>query len=227
MKTFSRAPLPFDFDGYTGRLAGVAATNRLLADLAALAEGCPRHKRMPEPLRRVVVGRLAAEDLIGGVDWITVSSSVLFSCNCAASLEDMSTRTLYNNIRGAYDAEGYLGGVEVVKCDYRELLQAEPRAFAILDPPYLSTDTAAYSKDTFWGLTDVSDSLQGRNFAYFTSSKSELVELCGWLGQHTDFSNPFAGAERHALSTSPNGNCKGYEDIMLFGGGNKETIDTI
>lgn len=111
-----------DFDNYRERLANIDRTNALLADLRVLTKDSPRHKLITGKVREAILSRIAEEEKIGFVDYITVSSSLLFSMKYATSLDGLRKQSLYNNIRKSqYSAEGYLDGLEIVSCDYKEL----------------------------------------------------------------------------------------------------------
>ncbi len=92
----------------------------------------------------------------------------------------------YNNMRlSDYCCEGYLDGLEVVCCDYRELVDRyrdSPDVVFLIDPPYIATDISTYRMD--WKLTDYLDVLlvlEGHPFIYFTSGKSPYwISAGGW-----------------------------------------------
>jgi site-specific DNA-adenine methylase len=131
----------------------------------------------------------------------------------------MSAQTLYNRIKQTdYRADGYLEGVETVKLDYRKLFARYGRSKCvfIIDPPYLSTDVKTYSAD-YWKLKDYLDvlnAIDGVNYVYFTSEKSNVVELCEWI-EKRGMRNPFRRAIRCKISvTVPNAGS--YEEIVLY-----------
>lgn len=209
-----------DFDGYHSRIANIPRTNALLADLRTMLQGYPDSKMIREPLRTAILERILEDERTGMVDYITLSSSLLFSMNYATSYEDLRKNTLYNNIRQTdYNADGYLDGIEVVRHDYRDLFnrwRGRPNVCFFIDPPYLSTDAATYTN--YWRLGDYLDvlhTLKDTNYFYFTSNKSSIVELCDWLEHNYDACNPFAGAVRRETTSRMNYNST-YTDIMLF-----------
>ncbi len=137
----------------------------------------------------------------------------------ATTLEEMRKHTMYNRIRrSGYDADGYLDGIVVESCDYRELFRKyrdRDDVVFLVDPPYLSTDVGTYSM--YWKLSDYLDVLKilvGHRYVYFTSDKSSIVELCDWLGRNKEIGNPFIGATRKEFNASMNYNSH-YTDIML------------
>lgn len=69
-----------------------------------------------------------------------------------------------------------------------------------------------------WGLKeylDVLSILVNRDYIYFTSNKSQILELCEWMGENKDNCNPFAHATQVKVNTTLNYNAK-YTDIMVY-----------
>ncbi|MGV4535531.1 DNA adenine methylase [Ornithobacterium rhinotracheale] len=211
-----------DFDNFQKRLKAIPETNKILEELRALNLKTPRSKIIQGEEKEKVLEVLKRADKRGFVDWITLSGSLKFSMNYGLKLEDFTNDTLYNTIRKTNfdEASDYLAGIEVVSEDYRHLFQKYKdldNVVFLADPPYLSTDTATYANDKYWKLTDyleVLETLQGSNFFYFTSNKSQVVELCQWLGTRTNESlNPFKDATCTAMTNCPTHKTS-YQDIM-------------
>jgi hypothetical protein len=166
-----------------------------------------------------VLERVELEDKKGFVDYITLSSSILFSMKYVQSFEELKKETLYNTVRQSdYTAEGYLDGLDIVELDYKELYNKYkdlPNVVFLVDPPYLSTDCSTYK--SYWKLKDYLDVLQvlhHTSYFYFTSNKSSIIELCEWIETKTPMSNPFNNAERLETSNPVNYQTS-YTDIML------------
>lgn len=211
-----------DFDNYRKRLSNIPRTNLLLADFRRMAEGVPRHKPITGKAREKIYRRIEQEENEWGyVDYITLSSSLMFSMKYKMSLDGMRKETLYNNIRKADYApcNDYLEGLEIVCKDYREVFNEykdTPGVVFLVDPPYLSTDVSTYSM--CWKLSDYLDVLTvltGHSFVYFTSNKSSIVELCEWMGRKRTLGNPFEGCVRSEFNAHMNYS-SGYTDIMLY-----------
>lgn len=213
-----------DYDNYCERLSHVAETNRRLAHCRELLSGCPPGSRITGNYRETVLQYLKEEDRRGYVDWITLSASLRFSMNYAKSYAEFQKDTMYNHVRrDDYVMNSYLDGLEVVSKDYSELctqFRDTPRALFVADPPYLSTDTSTYSSDGYWKLKDylnVLTVLSGLNYVYFTSDKSQIVELCEWLERNAGkVRNIFQGAQVITVLSRPTGTNAGYEDMMLY-----------
>ncbi|MDH6355482.1 hypothetical protein M2132_001825 [Dysgonomonas sp. PH5-45] len=212
-----------DYDGFSARLRNVERTNELLTDIRALLCDYPKEKRISEAYKSVILARIEKEEKRGFVDYITLSSSLLFSAYYVTNFDELKSSTLYNRVKqNNYDvnAAEYLYGLEVVKCDYLELFNQYKDVTGVLfvvDPPYLTTDTKTYLFDQYWKLSDflnVINVLDQSNFVFFTSSKSSLIELCEWLNVNHNIKNPFENADLKTHETRLNSDSK-YIDMMF------------
>lgn len=210
-----------DYDNYRMRLNNINRTNALLSDLRKLTIDCPRQKLIPEPIRGLILERLRQEETTGFVDYITISSSLLFSMKYCMNLKDLQRESFYNNIRKQdYPlCTDYLNGLEIVSCDYKELVKKYknlPNVVFLVDPPYLSTEVGTYRMN--WRLSDylyVLSILVDKSFIYFTSNKSSILELCCWMGNHPNIGNPFNNAKKEEFNARMNYNST-YTDVMLY-----------
>ena len=211
-----------DFDNYRRRLANIPATNVLLSDLRRIAEGTPRDKRITGEAREKVFARLEGEEKERGyVDYITLSSSLLFAMKYVLSLEDMRKETLYNNIRQTDypEAKDYLEGLTITGEDYKEVFKRYkdvPGVVFLVDPPYLSTEVGTYKM--YWRLADYLDVLtvlKGHPFVYFTSNKSSILELFDWIDRNPFIGSPFKNCRKVEFNAHMNYNSK-YTDMMLY-----------
>ena len=115
-----------DYDGYRMRLQAIPQTNALLADLRDIAKNVLRHKPIKGEARECIFERIIQEERNAGyVDFITISSSLMFSMKYQLSVEGMRKETLYNNIRTTdYPlCPDYLDGLTITSCDYKELYE--------------------------------------------------------------------------------------------------------
>lgn len=209
-----------DFDNYRQRLDNIERTNTLLAELREIVKKIPMKEKLPPEIRSKILQRLKEEEKDRFVDYITLSSSLMFSMKYATSLDEMKKEDFYNKIRQSdYSAEGYLDGLEIVSCDYKELVvkyRNIQNVVYLIDPPYLSTEVGTYKM--YWTLSDYLDVLSilvGTSYIYFTSDKSNLLELCQWLGNNHWVGNPFAEAGQKRMYRTMNYN-SAYTDIMLY-----------
>lgn len=211
-----------DFDNYRYRLEAIPNTNALLADIRKFADGIARHKAIDGEARERIFERLEQEQRTNGyIDFITISSSLLFSMKYVSTIEEMRKETLYNNIRKSdyLPCPDYLQGIEVVSCDYKELFEQYkdvPNVVFLVDPPYLSTEVGTYNM--YWRMSDYLDVLtvlKEQAFVYFTSNKSSIVELCEWLGNNQTIGNPFARCRKVEFNATMNYNAT-YTDMMFY-----------
>ena len=177
-----------DYDNFSRRLSTIPQTNAVLADLRKLNEGIKPDARLDGVQRERALERIKQEN--GFVDYITLSGSLLFSMNYVKTFEELSKATMYNKIKlSDYQAEDYLAGVEVVSEDYKVIYNRYkdvPGVVFLIDPPYLSTDCSSY--ENYWKLKDYLDvmlCLYDASYFYFTSNKSNVIELCEWITTNT------------------------------------------
>lgn len=207
-----------DYDNFSQRLATIPNTNVLLADLRQINQGIGADAKLTSVQSDHVLNRIRLEH--GFVDFVTLSSSLLFSMNYVKSFEELKKATLYNKIKASnYNADGYLDGVEIMRADYREVFNKykdEKGVVFLIDPPYLSTDCSSY--ENYWKLKDYLDvmlCLYNNSYIYFTSNKSNIIELCEWIETNTGGKNPFNGAVTQTMDATPSYNTN-YTDMMLY-----------
>lgn len=213
-----------DFDNYHDRLLNVKQTNKLLADIRVILGDFPHGTRLTPEYHKQILERIVKEDKAGFVDYITISSSLLFSSNYVTNVKKLQSATLYNKIIKSdytFDPNEYLEGLEIVQQDYLDLFNLYkdvPGVLFLVDPPYLSTDTKTYKSDKYWKLKDYLDVfkvLKGTNYFFFTSQKSSLLELCEWLEENKDFNNPFVNSKVNMRRNVPS-RSSSYIDIMFY-----------
>lgn len=213
-----------DFDNYSVRLRNIDRTNRLLSDIRELAKGQESGKRIDPICSRKIITRVEHEEHTGFVDYVTLSSSLMFSAKYVNDLNALKAEMLYNNIKTCdytCNPDEYLQGLDIVSQHYQELYlkyKDVPGVVFLLDPPYLSTDTGTYKSDKYWKLRDYLDVLNvltGSNYVFFTSNKSNLIELCEWFEDNRDFRNPFKGSVLQTQKVTLN-KTSGYTDMMLY-----------
>lgn len=211
-----------DYDDYHLRVANIEQTNALLAQFRVILKDAPVDKVINKEAKERILKAVKQEQKRSRyVDYITISSSLLFSMNYATNYDDLAKQTMYNVVRlnDYQPAPEYLEGVQVVKMDYRELFDRWKHIDGVvfmIDPPYLSTDCGTYGN--YWKLAnylDVLHCLKGTNYFYFTSNKSSILELTDWLEKNLGGENPFKGAKRVDVNARMNHNA-GYTDIMLY-----------
>jgi len=209
-----------DFDNYSQRLSVVNETNLILDSIRNCLKNYPEDKIIVGEVRDSILKILKVANQKDFVDWITLSSSLMFSMKYGKCYDDFRKSSLYNCVRKSnYAIDGYLEGVDVVRMDYRELFEKykeNNQVVFFVDPPYLSTDSSTYDSNGYWKLKDYLDVLNviyNQNYFYFTSNKSQIVELCEWISSVSLQANPFENAECVKISTNVSHTAK-YIDIM-------------
>lgn len=210
-----------DYDDYHLRLISLQNTNTMLEAIRQMVVGCKEDKKLPTEVKQSIIEYLVTqEQKYGYVDYITLSSSLLFSMNYAKDLITFEKQTFYNCVRKSnYDATGYLDGLHIVKNDYKELFEKyrkQSGVVFIVDPPYLSTEQGMYNN--YWRLADYLDVLnvlKENSYFYFTSNKSSILELCQWLETNLSAINPFHNSTQKEMKVNVNHNAS-YTDIMLY-----------
>ena len=209
-----------DYDNYRQRLNNVENTNLLISDIRKILADVPKDKRILEPEKGRILERvLQEENKKGYVDYITLSSNIMFSMKYVLSYQQLEKETLYNCVRNSdYNVDNYLDGLIIESIDYKELFikyRDSEKVIFMVDPPYLSTDVGSYKN--YWKLKDyldVLDVLDGTNYMYFTSNKSHIIELCEWMANKPALYNPFEGSTSCTTNNQINFNAS-YTDIML------------
>lgn len=211
-----------DFDGYRLRLEHIPQTNELLAELREIVQGTPRYKPIIGDAREKVFECLQRhQERYGYLDFITISTSIMFSMKYRLSIEEMRKEALYNTIRKTdYPlCSDYLDGLTIVSADYKQVFnqyQNTPDVVFLVDPPYLSTEVGTYKM--YWRLADYLDVLTvlaGHSFVYFTSNKSSILELCDWIGRNKTIGNLFEKCTKVEFNAHMNYNAT-YTDMMLY-----------
>ena len=206
-----------DFDDYRLRLNHIVETNELLTKLRFVVRNIPKGKVIKGENREAVLQCLDNHlHYYGYLDFITISSAIMFSMKYCMDMESLRKETFYNNIRLT---DYPLEGLTIVSKDYREIFaeyKDKPNVVFLVDPPYLNTEVGTYKMK--WGLEDYLDVLtilKGHSFVYFTSNKSSIIELCEWIGKNREIGNPFEGCSKFEFNAHMNYSSS-YTDIMMF-----------
>lgn len=211
-----------DFDNYRQRLVHIEQTNELLGQLREVVKDVPRAKLMPGDVKAAVIRCIEEHNArYGYVDYITLSSSLMFSAEYATTLNGFKKESMYNRVRRSdYSlCEDYLSGLTIVSEDYKSLFDRYkeiPNVVFLVDPPYLNTEVDSYNMN--WRLGDYLDVvlvLLKHPFVFFTSNRSSVVELCEWLAHNGGLPNPFGRCNKIEIEALLNHHA-GYIDMMYY-----------
>ncbi|MGG5599324.1 DNA adenine methylase [Myroides sp. C8-3] len=209
-----------DYDGFSKRIDNLGTTNQLLNSIRALLTGVEQKAKIPEGIKQQILELIKKEEQKGNyVDYITLSSTLLFTMKYEQTFEGFTKQTLYNRLnKNPYNADGYLEGLIIESSDYKAVFEKyknTPGVYFLVDPPYLSTEVSGY-KENYWKLKDylnVLNVLDGHKYFYFTSNKSQIVELCEWVESRKEKGNPFNHS--HTISMTNKSKNTIYEDILI------------
>ena len=125
------------------------------------------------------------------MDYVSLSTYLLFCGTYADSLESLSKHGFYNSVakEALNEAKGYLQGVERVQQDFKALLDSYSHIqnkLLILDPPYLQTQVGNY-KDCF-KLGQFFELIQrvSKPYIFFGSENSDIVESFDYFKAHNN-----------------------------------------
>ena len=195
-----------DYDNYSERLLHIEETERLRQEIVSILAPLQYHARVPEEYKALVLRAVQEHEKSWQyVDWVALSSWLLFTNKVAYSIADLEATALYANssrtaLSDADASERYLRGLEIVSVDYRELLSAHKDAsntILILDPPYLSTECGGY-RGSSWSCDDYLDLLTlmpTNNFLYFSSTKLDFVPFLCRTSAAWGYQHPFIDAQ--------------------------------
>ena len=210
-----------DFDNYSKRLENIKTTNKILKDISVILKDYKKSERLsPEDKNKILDIFKKYEESKSFVDYITLSSSVLFSANYVTSFDEMKKQSMWNNLVPQYqEANEYLNGLEVMSCDYRDLFDKyknEDGVLFIFDPPYLTTDIKSYKNVNYWTLVDYLDIIlltKSNNFIFFTSNKGSLIDLTKWINDN--FNEGFLKGDIIERKNAPSKDTS-YTDYMIY-----------
>lgn len=175
-----------DFDNYMRRIELIPTTNEILSKLEFLKEIKLNTKISAENKEKAL--KIIKEYKDDEVDFISISSFVLFSGNYADSFESLKKQTWWlKNGKMTKNADGYLDGVEIVRTSYDELINEHKDAILVLDPPYLQTMHNGYLSMR-WGLKEFLGlcELIRPPYIFFSSGKSDIIEYFDFVGANNN-----------------------------------------
>lgn len=215
-----------DFDNYTLRLQNIDITNEIITKIREIIPYKIRHRNVsnieiatPEKKQKIIDVIYEYEQK-GFVDYKTLSSNLLFGGCFESTFESFVSNQFYERIKKVnYNADGYLQGVEVTHLDYKVLFEQykdTPNVCFLVDPPYFNTNVSSYT--SYWRLQDYFDVfkvLKNTSYFYFTSDKSQILQLFDCLEQNFDFESPFKDTKKSYVKVTIN-KFNYYNDIMIY-----------
>lgn len=214
-----------DFDGYTERLKHIETTNEILEKIAK-NYNFVENKKISDEVKQAGLNIIKDYENKGAfIDYITISSFVLFSGNYAKDFNELEKHGWYYSKRATppkYSANGYLNGVKIVRKDgfllIKEFLD-DKNAVLVLDPPYLLSLSDGYL-NRFWGVVDFLKlvKLMRPPYLFFSSQKSQIVEFMN-LGVEILGVDYFENAVVKKANMTAFGSVKDTADYMIYKSG--------
>lgn len=170
-----------DYDNYQKRLDGISDTEILRAKIYEVLQNEWYENRITDKQKQDILNLIQDFESKGcHIDYINLSTYLLFSGTYVYSLESLSKHGFYNRVaKEPLHAKGYLQCVERVQKDFKALLDSYSHIqnkLLILDPPYLQTQVGNY-RDCF-KLGQFFELIQrvSKPYIFFGSENSDIVE---------------------------------------------------
>lgn len=171
-----------DYDNYQERLDNISDTEILRAKIYEVFGINDLKEKATQTQKQECLNFIQDFESKGHyVDYVTLSTYLLFCGTYADSFETLSKHGFYNRVPrySLNEAKGYLQGVERVRQDFKALLDSYSHIqnkLLILDPPYLQTQVGNY-KDCF-KLGQFFELIQRvtRPYIFFGSENSDIIE---------------------------------------------------
>lgn len=178
-----------DYDNYQKRLDHIAQTESLRAWIYEKVRDIGYQNALSKHIKQEILAHIHALETQGEyIDYITLSSYLLFSGNYARDFTELSKATFYNRISTTrLTAKGYLDGVERVSLDFIDLLdsyKSYKNKCLILDPPYLQTQVGNYKDHFSLGQFFRLIERVQRPYLFFGSDRSDTIEAFEYLKRY-------------------------------------------
>lgn len=178
-----------DYDNYQARLDHIAQTESLRAWIYEKVRDGEYKNDLPKEIKQEILAHIHALETQGEyIDYITLSSYLLFSGNYARDFTELSKATFYNRISATrLSTHGYLHGVERVSLDFIDLLDSYKHIknkCLILDPPYLQTQVGNYKDHFSLGQFFRLIERVQRPYIFFGSDRSDIIEAFEYLKRY-------------------------------------------
>ena len=187
-----------DYDNYQERLNHLDTTEQLRQEIVKIINDTHisynQDKLSPHTKEKILT--LLQDKAQSGafIDYITISSYLLFSGNYAKTYQELAKHNFYNRISfKPLNKEGYLAGVERTQADFIDLLDSYKditNKCLILDPPYLQTQKGNYN-DSFQlaQFFNLIERVQ-KPYIFFGSHRSDIMPCFAYLSKyHKELAN--------------------------------------
>ena len=177
-----------DYENFSERVRRIPETNAVIEKLRVILQdnGIERDEKVWD---ENVIDQIY-EVVKDVYDWRTIYPSIFFSRPTPPprTYKQYYNRVVKNNYKEAME---YFDGLEVVSCDYKELIKQYngDNVLYVCDPPYLMTDNDSYKKEAEWKLTEYLEIIRLINdnsgaCIYFTNEKTGLIDFINWMANN-------------------------------------------
>lgn len=178
-----------DYDNYQERLDNINDTELIRAKICEVLQKQSHKNKIADTEKQEILDFIKDFEAKGHyIDYISISTYILFCCNYADSFETLSKYSFYNRVaKEPLHAKDYLQGVERVRQDFKDLLDSYSHIqnkLLILDPPYLQTQKGNYADhfrlERFFELIE----RVKKPYMFFGSENSDIIESFEYLKAH-------------------------------------------
>lgn len=181
-----------DYDNYQKRLDNISNTEILRAKIYEVFGVNDQKEKATQAQKQEILNFIKDFEAKGHyVDYVSLSTYLLFCGTYADSFESLSKNGFYNRVPKdpLCEAKDYLQGVERVQQDFKALLDSYSHIqnkLLILDPPYLQTQIGNY-KDCF-KLGQFFELIQrvSKPYVFFGSENSDIIESFDYFKAHNN-----------------------------------------
>lgn len=171
-----------DYDNYQSRLNNIELTNKILNEIKQnISKYKKKEKISNDDKEKIknILSKYIKEHGEDKIDFITISSNLVFSGRYYHNLNSLMKECFYYHIRlNEHISINYLKGVDRVSKDFKILLNdyESKNAFYIIDPPYTNTHTEAYSSSSS-DLFYLIDRVKNKPFIFFECNLGLMENL--------------------------------------------------
>lgn len=140
-----------DFDNYTKRLTNAELTDKIINEILQIVKDEPMKQKISTHKKEKILNLIKEYETKGYfIDYITISSALLFSGKYALDFKTLCENVFYKNKNSEQKTEtnGYLQGVRTIRGNATDIInrfnQQHDNIVLVLDPPYLQTIQGGY-----------------------------------------------------------------------------------
>lgn len=182
-----------DYDNYQERLNHIDTTEQIRQEIAKILQErelkALRNDKL-HPHTKEAILTLLQEQSDAFIDYITISSWLLFSGSYTTTLQELVKQSFYYRtptVEPLQSTAGYLAGVERTQADFIELLDSYKditNKCLILDPPYLQTQVGNYRASFQLGQFFALIERVQKPYLFFGSHRSDILPAFEYFSKY-------------------------------------------